>query len=96
MEHIGEIRSKPQSDPLRLDDWMTYIASANDFHQIPGRPGINPANGEPIMLRPPANTIRYVEAGAEVAVSHGEPAINIAFWLRMFRDAAMSCWLQQS
>ena len=66
MEYIAEIRAKADSNPLRLDEWMAYIASVADFRAIPGRPGINPANGEPITLRPSANAIRYIVLDSEV------------------------------
>ena len=66
MEYVAEIRATSDSEPLRLDDWMAYIASVDDFHAIPGRPGINPANGQPITLHAPASAIRFVISDSEV------------------------------
>ena len=66
MEYVAEIRATSDSEPLRLEDWVAYIASVDDFHPIPGRPGINPANGQPIMLHPPENAIRFVVSDSEV------------------------------
>ncbi|MCC9602236.1 hypothetical protein LOC67_16900 [Stieleria sp. JC731] len=66
MEYVAEIKATSDSDPLRLDDWMAYIASADDFDAILGSPGINPANGQPITLHPPANAVRLIISGSEV------------------------------
>lgn len=66
MEYVAEIRANANSKPLRLGDWMAYIASADDFLVTSSRPGINPANGERITLRPPANAIRYIVSDREV------------------------------
>lgn len=66
MECVAEIKATSDSEPLRLDDWMAYISSADDFRAIPGRPGINPANGQPITLRPPANAVKLIISSSEV------------------------------
>ncbi|MEO1529196.1 MAG: hypothetical protein AAFX06_27565 [Planctomycetota bacterium] len=66
MEYIGEIHAPHGTPLLELSMWMHYIEAAQDLHPSAVRSGRNPVNGAPIVLRPPANAVRYVVDGQEI------------------------------
>ena len=55
MQRYGSIEG--DGTPIRHDDWAAYIARSADLVRPKARTGRSPANGEPIMLQPPADTV---------------------------------------
>lgn len=60
MTYIGSIQAVDGDPPILHTTWMNYIESVEDMVRPPGRLGRNPANGEPIILRPPADTVHMI------------------------------------
>ena len=60
MKYIGSIQAVGGDPPISHAAWMKYIQSAKDLVRPLGRPGRNPANGERIRLRPPADTVHLI------------------------------------
>ena len=77
MQRYGTIESDAGTTPIRHDDWLSHIASATDLVRPEPRPGRNPANGEPIMLQPPADTVHLLDSDVRLATfSWGPPDHN--------------------
>ena len=74
MNYIGSIRAADGQAPIEHPEWMNYIASVDDLHRPPGRPGRNPADGKPVVLRPPADAVNLIVDGNKIgSFSWGPP-----------------------
>lgn len=83
MKRYGTIESNDSQRSLSREAWMSYIASTPDLVQSEPRTGRNPANGKPVLLRPPADTVHLVYDGKRLATfSWGPPehdCINVQY-----------------
>ncbi|MEZ6133811.1 MAG: hypothetical protein R3C53_02765 [Pirellulaceae bacterium] len=83
MDAYATIRADDDTQPLMHEDWLAYIHKATDLVRPEGRPGRNPANGQPIILRRPADTVHFIANGERMATfAWGPPefhCINIDF-----------------
>ncbi len=83
MDAYATIRTDDDAKPLLHADWLAYIDQATDLVRPEGRAGRNPANGQPIILRPAADTVHLVVDGEHLATfAWGPPefhCINIDF-----------------
>ena len=81
MTYIGSIKAVDGDPPISRTTWMNYIDSVEDMVRPPGRPGRNPANGEAILLRPPADTVHLILDERKIGTfswgPHDEACVNV-------------------
>ena len=67
MQIYGSVESDDSRTPIRHDDWLAYIRNSPDLVRPEPRSGRNPANGDPILLQPPADTVHLIENDSRLA-----------------------------